>query len=151
MKFTVGCDWEAESQCDRRLRGVWFTPNNNSSVTELITTLFSRTWPALLTIIHSGWHVPSPEEGWLILAVAMATTKYCLDDDEKRLYTRSLTMCTRRDERILIKKRKITSFFLLRRLLAEYFYFKNNPYEHLCRLRECWIWAILTIYIHCIW
>lgn len=56
----------------------------------------------------------------------MATTKYCLDDDEKRLYTRSLTMCTRRDERILIKKRKITFFFLLRRLLAEYFYFKKT-------------------------
>lgn len=37
-----------------------FILNNNSSITELITALFSLSWASLLRIIHSGWQVPSP-------------------------------------------------------------------------------------------
>lgn len=47
--------------CDRLAAEVAFIYNNNSSITELITTLFSLSWAGLLSIIHSGWQVPSPE------------------------------------------------------------------------------------------
>lgn len=43
---------------DRLPAEVPFTPNNNSYVTELITTLFSLSWASLLSIIHSRLHVP---------------------------------------------------------------------------------------------
>lgn len=49
--------------CDRLAAEVPFIANNNSSITELITALFSLTWASLLRIIHSGWQVPSPVEG----------------------------------------------------------------------------------------
>lgn len=45
-------------QRDRLPAVLQFTPNNNSYMIELITTLFSLSWASLLSIINSSWHVP---------------------------------------------------------------------------------------------